>query len=565
MIHKVLNHGADASRNPFDYLLTAGRAVAPEVLMGNPEITWANIRSLEFAKVYTSVVLSFEELLPKRCLWEIMQSYERLAFAGVDEKEISRSWVHHGDHGRSELHCIIANVHLGSGKRLQPYYHKQDCRLFINWTEMINAHYGLSSPSVAREYLTDPGVLRGYPTAKAKAYCELDREVAMAVREGKIRCRADLVRYLETEGWIVTREAPRWVTVQKPEWTKGMRMRGPKYAADFDAVAFRRALQRPTEVKPDPAKAAALASEVEIFWTRRAERNRKRYRSANPFQNFSQNTENQNEYTKTDRNHPPPHRDLGTPFSGSRTPRPDSLGNPSARETGQHDRDENGLRGPPEHTGGVEGRNDRLMQSDVDAGLGLAPVPAGGSSAGPEPLDPSKGTRARPDQPVGRDEERGNQTGAHRVFHLGTTELKKERRLDSDSSGAGSTFAKWIAAKVREVRASLESGIRKILEQLKRVANDPLRAPRDPAWVKRDLDFLEAERTKRLALFEQTKAAQQASEKRLRESASSPPPLPSGTQSENLPTEPFPPGYKNYLAQPLSDSGESEEEGYNLT
>jgi len=158
VIHKVLGHGAKG--NPFAYLLKKERSVAAEVVRGDPELCWATIRSLSYRQKYTSLVLSCAEQLPPERERQIIDDYERTAFAGRPE-EFVRVWVRHREHGRTELHLVVANVHLPTGKRWSHYYDRADRRLFKAWQELTNLRHGLASPDAPeRVRLADlPGKL----------------------------------------------------------------------------------------------------------------------------------------------------------------------------------------------------------------------------------------------------------------------------------------------------------------------------------------------------------------------------------------------------------------------
>jgi hypothetical protein len=234
MIHKVLPHGS--AGEPFDYLLKKDRAVLAKVLAGDVATCLATIRSISFRQKYTSVVLSFAETLTRKRQLAIIADYERVAFSGRAD-EFSRVWVEHSEHGRTELHLIVANVHLPTGKRWSHYYDRADRKLFKAWQELTNIHYGLGSPDAPeRQRLADmPGKL---PQKKRKVFEHLDTQVCEGVANGKIRTRRDVVECLESAGCEVE-PSKNFIAVKSAIFEgKSLRMRGKKYKAKFDRDAL---------------------------------------------------------------------------------------------------------------------------------------------------------------------------------------------------------------------------------------------------------------------------------------------------------------------------------------
>ncbi len=229
MIHKVLSHGS--SGNPFDYLLGKARPIPAELVRGDVGLCWEAIKSAPFRQKYTSLVLSFAEELTSEREREIIDDYERVAFSGRAE-EFARAWVRHRDHRRTELHCVVANVHLPTGKRWSHYYDRADRRLFKSWQELTNFRHNLASPDAPeRMRLADiPGKL---PALKKALFEKVDALVCVGVTKGTIETRADLVKALETAGYRVA-TSRNFVAVTVPgSGEKALRLRGKKYDEQF--------------------------------------------------------------------------------------------------------------------------------------------------------------------------------------------------------------------------------------------------------------------------------------------------------------------------------------------
>jgi len=152
MIHKILFHGRNL--NPFDYLLHQERLIPAEVIQGDVDLVSEGIKACPCSRKYTSLVLSFEENLDHDQKMEAIRSYEDIAYAGTDDTDILRAWIEHKDKNRTELHGIVVNTHLSSGKRWQHYFDRVDRSLFKSWQELFNMQHGYSSvDDPARERL----------------------------------------------------------------------------------------------------------------------------------------------------------------------------------------------------------------------------------------------------------------------------------------------------------------------------------------------------------------------------------------------------------------------------
>lgn len=228
MMHKVLSHGA-GSGDPFRYLLKE-RTTPAEVLLGDVELCRAVIRGVPYRQRYTSAVLTFSELLEHEQERKVIADYEAMAFGGYAE-EFARVWIAHREHARTELHIVIANIHLLSGKRWAHYFDRVDRRLFKAWQEITNIEYGFSSPDdPQRRRLADhPGRL---PAERRALFVRLDEIVCDALAGGEIAGREDIVRLLEQQGYKV-HAARRHLAVQSPDMNQPLRLRGKKYEASF--------------------------------------------------------------------------------------------------------------------------------------------------------------------------------------------------------------------------------------------------------------------------------------------------------------------------------------------
>ncbi len=128
MLNKFFARGTGGGKAPVDYVLSETdsegikREPLPELLRGDPNETIRLIDNLDFKHKYTSGVLSFapEDAPTQKQQEELMDDFEKFAFAGMDKDQYSILWVRHThtNGGRVELHFISPRVELTTGKSL---------------------------------------------------------------------------------------------------------------------------------------------------------------------------------------------------------------------------------------------------------------------------------------------------------------------------------------------------------------------------------------------------------------------------------------------------------------
>lgn len=235
---KIFSRGKGGGKSAVDYLTGKDRnREGARVLSGDPETVRELIDGLDFARNYTSGVLSFAEApghLSEADKTDIMARFEECLFAGLDGDQYSILWVEHRDKGRLELNFLIPNVELGSGKRLQPYYDRADRPRVNDLKNLINHEYQLADPD-------DPMRRRSVVTAK-----DLPRDKKQAVEiitqgleamiaAGAIQNRADIVKTLENAGYEVVRQVKGSISIADPDGGKNIRLQGGIYEQAFRA------------------------------------------------------------------------------------------------------------------------------------------------------------------------------------------------------------------------------------------------------------------------------------------------------------------------------------------
>ena len=94
----------------------------PQVLRGDPAMTRALVDSIERDGNFTSGVLSWhpEEKISEEQEEEVMNAFERVAFAGLEADQRNILWVRHTHAGHHELHFLIPRLELPAARISTP-------------------------------------------------------------------------------------------------------------------------------------------------------------------------------------------------------------------------------------------------------------------------------------------------------------------------------------------------------------------------------------------------------------------------------------------------------------
>lgn len=246
MLARIFKHGAGSGYGALAYLLSdkdhtgALRVTPPEVLRGDPQAAAELIDSLGFAQKYTSGVLSFTdedavklEGRPGTRL-ELIDSFERdFLVPGLDPGRLATVWVQHRDHGRTELHFIIANVDLETQKRLPAYFDRADRTRLATWQDFQNLSRGLDDPRAPERQRAVSHDIK-LPIEKAALAEVLEKLIAQKCVSGKLEDRNAIVRFIESKNLKVGRQGKDYITVIcGEEKNDRFRLKGALFHEDF--------------------------------------------------------------------------------------------------------------------------------------------------------------------------------------------------------------------------------------------------------------------------------------------------------------------------------------------
>ena len=248
MLMKVFPHGTGEGDKPSRYLIRPdypGRDTAPpQVLRGDPVMTRALIDSIERRWKFTSGVLSWhpDEKISEAQGEEVMDAFERVAFAGLEPDQRNILWVRHTHAGHHELHFLIPRLELSSGKDFNacPPGWQKDFDVFrdlFNWRE---GWARPDDPARARDELPKKADLFKARMARwGREIRESDRDRAKEVihaflkekvTRGLVRNREDVLSTLKEQGLSINREGRDYISVIAPNSGMKMRFRGGFYA-----------------------------------------------------------------------------------------------------------------------------------------------------------------------------------------------------------------------------------------------------------------------------------------------------------------------------------------------
>lgn len=275
--------------------MTYNRDPVPVILGGNPDQTIAIIDSLNFKFKYTSGVLSFapeDGPLSEELEAQIIDDFERVAFAGLDKDQYACLWVRHAHQGHHELHFVIPRVVLDSGKSLNiapPNYKAY----FDPWRTLWNRKNQWADPDdPARAKLHRESAYKlKINASNLKDQIVDSNSAAEAITDylselccsGLLNDRNDVVSALEDANLIIHRQGKDYLSIRTSENSKSIRLKGLIYEQNFSAERFFAATQRQSGNESsrnrgnDVGSIKRLEQDVAEAVERRAAFNRRRY------------------------------------------------------------------------------------------------------------------------------------------------------------------------------------------------------------------------------------------------------------------------------------------------
>ncbi|MBY6152939.1 relaxase/mobilization nuclease domain-containing protein [Vannielia litorea] len=268
----------DANGQP----MTVTRDPLPEVLRGNPERTEALIDASRHQWTYRAGVISFADSdnPTEDQQAEVMDKFERLAFAGLDPEQFEVLWVRHRHEGRVELHFCTPRLELTTGKSLNiapPGY--QDA--YDSLRDVMNQRHGWADPMDVERAQEVRDTVEA-PT-RAQGRDELHAWLQDQIDLGMITDRATMIDALTDAGFDLPRTGKAYITARDPDTGERWRLKGEIFHEDWQADPVERETERGTRHDPgrprrlDLVPAQELRDRFEEHCGRRAAYHRERY------------------------------------------------------------------------------------------------------------------------------------------------------------------------------------------------------------------------------------------------------------------------------------------------
>jgi hypothetical protein len=180
--------------------MTVTREPLPEVLRGNPDRTEALIDASRHQWTYRASVISFAatDAPSEEQQADVMDHFERLAFAGLDPTQYDMLWVRHTHEDRVELHFCTPRLELTSGRSLNiapPGYQNA----FDSLRDVMNQRHGWADP-MELERVQEVRDTIETPT-RAQGRDELHAWILDQVSVGLISDRASMIDALADAGF----------------------------------------------------------------------------------------------------------------------------------------------------------------------------------------------------------------------------------------------------------------------------------------------------------------------------------------------------------------------------
>lgn len=254
-----------------------------QVLRGSPRLVAKIADELSFKNTYSAGIIAFtvEEEPSEAELIEVLDKFESLAFAGLDENQYSWSAVlHEEENGSKHIHFLIAGVDLDSGKKFNPAPpgHR---KAFDALRDSIIFDKGWADPNdKARSRLSNEGYLSHLADDKnpKKAIADYLTE---RVEMGLISNRSDVVKSLDDIG-EVTRQGEHYISVKPDGFTKAIRLKGDLYEREFNSATYEQVAEKESAGqsrggKIDLNRSQEATEKLQRFIESRTEFNQQRY------------------------------------------------------------------------------------------------------------------------------------------------------------------------------------------------------------------------------------------------------------------------------------------------
>lgn len=236
-----------------------------EIIRGNPTKTTQIADNLDFKYKYSSAVIAFhkDDKPTLEQMDEVLDNYEKIAFAGLEKDRFSYYAIRHDDH----IHIITARVDIETGKSYNPNPPGWE-NIYDPFTKIHNAKYDWERPDIKKQEIK----INAIDIHKDFTKQMLHEHFTQKVEVQQIRNRDELVRYARNELKLKINRQTNDSISFKLDDKKPIKLKGDLYIADYDYSKFRK-----EKVEVEKLDHNKENERFEKIIERRASYNNKRY------------------------------------------------------------------------------------------------------------------------------------------------------------------------------------------------------------------------------------------------------------------------------------------------
>ncbi|WP_374409496.1 relaxase/mobilization nuclease domain-containing protein [Hydrogenophaga sp.] len=243
MILSFSKHGKGQGFGPVKYVCDETkpngekRSVKPEILRGDADETIALIDANKNSWKYTSLVISFtKEEFDDLLAEQVLDEFEKFAFANLDKNDYSFLAVLHKDTDNPHIHIICPRTNLTTGTDLN-IAPKQQQKQWHFWSDYVRDKYNLKAidnNNIDKSVLTKAekmSLSKNNLSTHSKAKIELDSFIKKHIEMNFIRTRQDMKKLLEDIDIVEKVELKQnSISIKLKTHNKNIRLEGGIYA-----------------------------------------------------------------------------------------------------------------------------------------------------------------------------------------------------------------------------------------------------------------------------------------------------------------------------------------------
>lgn len=259
----------------------------PKILGGNPQQLILLVKDLALKTKYQTGAVSFAptDRVSEKQQREVMELFERTAFAGLRRDQYDILWVQHShtQDNRLELHFVIPCIELSTGKSLNATWPGSHDTYYKALRDYLNNKCDWASPDdPARKRDIQPGfyayIHRENEQLQA-AGLELDNRIdhrkliheflVEKMEQGVIRDRETMIQTLSAQGYQFRKIENNFITITREDLPRPIRFKGRMYEKSWQ---YRREVNKGLKLKQKKEDREQLIARLKQDLERRIEK-----------------------------------------------------------------------------------------------------------------------------------------------------------------------------------------------------------------------------------------------------------------------------------------------------